>query len=230
MRQLFEESRRNQNETILGSAAVRPLLEDVKNIVGEQNLPGVLREPDKAFRAMAELRSSLLDYKEKNPKATESDLNRFAAEESVRIIKNYRPDAVVTPEDEKRSKEAATAKAGPTTTAPNTAVAPPTTPPPPTTTAPNTAVAKPAEAPAAAPKADDVTKKQEEKSQAGIDAAWAPRKGQDYQKMPLFPSKATFDSEVALLREGKMNKLSEWAKVLGVTVSDIVRAQQRILK
>src|SRR3954465_11286198 len=140
MRQVSEESRRNQNETILGSAAVRPLLEDVKNIVGEQNLPGVLREPDKAFRAMAELRSSLLDYKEKNPKATESDLNRFAQDESVRIIKNYKPDAAISPEDEKRAKEAADSKPAPTTSHPTTAVDKPATP---TTTAPTTSVANP---------------------------------------------------------------------------------------
>ncbi|WP_148209879.1 hypothetical protein [Azorhizobium caulinodans] len=92
IRNLMEQAARNNSRTVVTHPVVKPLLDDVRKIVGEESLPGILQRPLEGSAAVQTMTQALLDFEKKNPEASPAELLKFATEQKDLIIKTYRPE------------------------------------------------------------------------------------------------------------------------------------------
>ena len=106
---LYEQASRNVNKAFLNHPEIKIITENIERLVGQPQVPGLPKYPEKLAFAMMSFSDSLRDYQDKNPKATPAEIKDFANDQFKKIISSYRPDInqdLQTPENQDKARAA----------------------------------------------------------------------------------------------------------------------------
>ena len=96
IRDLLKEARRNQDSTIVSHPIYKDVSKDLERTVGDPFETGTLANPERNAQAQAAFRRSAIDFKEKNPKASDAEFNQFLTDTGFRIAQTYKQDSKLT--------------------------------------------------------------------------------------------------------------------------------------
>jgi muramidase (phage lysozyme) len=90
--QLMEQANRNIGRSIITRPEVKPFIDDIEKIIGEQQMPGVFKKPVEAALAARAFTSALLEFEKQKPDATPTERHEFADKQFRNLMAAYKPD------------------------------------------------------------------------------------------------------------------------------------------
>ena len=89
---LLEQAGRNERDSLLNNDEIKPYVNGIRRIVGEEDSPGILKKPVEGTAALAAFNRSMLAFKQSKPDASPMETERYAKEQYESIVKKYKPE------------------------------------------------------------------------------------------------------------------------------------------